>query len=36
MTSVNISGKYMVCDRVVVEHNQAEQSKLEVWTANSV
>ena len=29
MSSVNISGKYMACDRIVAEHNQAELSKLE-------
>ena len=29
MASVNISGKYMACDKVVAEHNQAELSKLE-------
>ena len=28
MSSVNISGKYKACDRVVAEHNQAELSKL--------
>ena len=36
MSSVNISGKYMACDRVVAEHNQAELSKLEAQTANSI
>jgi len=48
MASVIISGKYMACDKVVAEHNQAELGdqaklsnqaelrKLEVQTANSV
>ena len=29
MSSVNMSGKYMACDKVVAEHNQGELSKLE-------
>ena len=36
MSSVHISGKYMACDKVVAEHNQAELSKLEAQTANSI
>ena len=35
-TSVNMSGKYMACDKVVAEHNQAELSELEAQTANSI
>ena len=29
MSRVNMSGKYIACDRVAAEHNQAELSKLE-------
>ena len=36
MSSVNISGKYMACGKVVAEHNQAELSKLETQTTNSI
>jgi len=36
MTSVNISGEYMACAKVVAEHNQAELSKLEAQTASSI
>ena len=36
ISSVNISIMYMVSDRVIVERNQAELSKLEAGTANSV
>ena len=36
MSSVYISGKYMACDRVAAEHNQAKLSKLEAQTANSI
>ena len=35
MSSVNISNMYMACDRIIAEHNQAELTELEVWTANS-
>ena len=34
MSSVNLSGKYMACDRIVAEHNQAELSKLEGTDSN--
>ena len=36
MVRVNISSMCMASDRVVAEHNQAELSKLEARTANSV
>ena len=36
MTSVNITSMYMASDRVITEQNQAELSKLEARTANSV
>ena len=32
MASVNISGKYMACDKVVAEHNQAELKDLTIST----
>ena len=35
MSSVNISSMYMKSDRVIVEHNQAERSKLEARIVNS-
>jgi len=36
MSNVSISSMYMASDRVITEHNQAELSKLEIWSANSV
>jgi len=36
MSRVNITSIYITIDRLIVEHNQAELSKLEVWIANSV
>jgi len=36
MSSANITSLYMASDRVIVEHNQAELSKLEARTLNSV
>ena len=35
-SSVNITSVYMAGHRVIAEHNQAELSKLEAQTANSV
>jgi len=34
--SVNITSMYMTRDRVITEYNQAELSKLEARTTNSV
>jgi len=36
MSSVNITNVYMANDRVIAEHNQAELSKLEIWTVNII
>ena len=36
MSSVNITSMYIASDRIIVEHNQAELSKLKIWTTNSV
>ena len=36
MSSVNISSICIESDIAIAEYNQAELSKLEVWTANSV
>jgi len=36
MSSINLSSMYMTSDRVIAENNQAELSKLEVRTTNSV
>ena len=36
MSSVNIKSMYMTSDIVIAEYNQAELSKLEARTTNSV
>jgi len=36
MSSINITSMYMASVKIIAEHNQAELSKLEVRTANSV
>ena len=36
MSGDNTSSMYMAYDRVIVKHNQAELSRLEVRSANSV
>jgi len=36
MLSVNISCIYIVSDRVIAEHNQAELSRLEARSVNSI